>query len=239
MRSRLLDARFKFLFDPGQDFSPNPAGVVQSDLDKLVSSWVGHDRLMTVLDVSGIPSEILSPIVGSMLRVIYDVLFWAGDLPISGRNQPLLTVIDEAHLFVPNDQTSAAHRIIGRIAKEGRKYGVGLLVVSQRPSEVSNTILSQCGTIIAMRLLNEGDCAKVKAAMSDDLAGLTNMLPSLRTGEALIVGEAMPIPSRVRFKRAVEKPVGADPDLARKWKEQRPGAEPYAEALTRWRNQSG
>lgn len=234
MRSRLLDGNFRFLFNDTKDADGN---VI--DIDHIVSSWVGHDRHITVLDLSGIPPEILSMITGTLLRIVYDTLFWAKDLPVSGRNQPLLIALEEAHLFLPKDGDTPANRTIQRIAKEGRKYGVGLLVITQRPTEIDGTILSQCGTMIALRLTNTADRNVVTAAMPDDLGNVAAIMPSLRTGEGLVIGEAMPIPSRIQFRRAINKPVGDDPNLAEAWRlPERPDPKYYKSAVQNWRSQS-
>lgn len=239
MRNRLSDTGFRFLFEPGPEFTPNKDGKCIKDLDTLVHSWIGHDRPITVLDVSGLPSEVLSTIVGTLLRVVYDTLFWTMDLPMGGRNQPLLVVLEEAHLFLPEGKDSAAHRTISKMAKEGRKYGVGLLIVTQRPSEIESGVLSQCGTMISLRLTNSADRSKVQSAMPDDLGSLAGLLPSLRTGEGLVMGEAMPIPSRVRFQRAKHKPQGDDPAMPKAWQQsKRPDASLYTQALANWRSQS-
>ncbi|QDV90779.1 AAA-like domain protein [Phycisphaerae bacterium RAS2] len=239
MRSRLKDGRFSFLFSPGGGYEPNLDGAVQADLDTLVRDWVGHDKPITIFDVSGLPSEVLPTIVGTMLRVVYDMLFWAQDLAIGGRQQPLLVVLDEAHRFVPEGSDTSAHRTLSMIAKEGRKYGTGLMLVTQRPSEIDSAVLSQCGSLIALRLTNSADRAKVAAAVPDDLGGLVDQLPSLRTGEAIFLGEAMPIPSRVRVRKALHKPVGDDPKLPDVWQTTpRPDAASYTEALSNWRAQS-
>jgi len=239
MRSRLKDGRYSFLFSPGGGYEPDLNGAVQNDLDTLVRDWVGHDRPITVFDVSGLPSEILPTVVGTMLRVVYDVLFWAQDLPIGGRQQPLLIVIDEAHRFVPEGADTSAHRILSIVAKEGRKYGAGLLLVTQRPSEIDSAILSQCGSMIALRVTNTADRAKVSGAVPDDLGGLVEQLPALRTGEGIFLGEIIPIPSRVRIRKAKQKPVGDDPDVLKAWQEVRtPDAGLYRRALMNWRAQS-
>lgn len=237
MRSRLQDSRFGFLFKPGDDLSPNLDGKTRGDLHDLVQSWVGHDKALSVLDVSGLPSEVLATIVGTLVRIVYDMLFWALDLPISGRNQPLLIVLEEAHIFLPEGGDSAAHRTISRIAKEGRKYGIGLCLVTQRPVEIESTVLSQCGTMIALRLTNSADRAKVEAAMPDDLGALSGMLPALRTGEGLVLGEAMPIPSRIQFFKARKRPRGDDPEMPEAWRKPRPDAAYYEAALSNWRHQ--
>jgi hypothetical protein len=239
MRTRLRDARFSFLFRPGGGYEPSLDGQVNSDLDDLVRDWVGHERQVTVFDVSGLPSEILSAIVGTMLRVVYDMLFWAQELPVGGRQQPLLVVIDEAHRFLPEGGNTPAHRTLSTIAKEGRKYGVGLMLVTQRPSEIDGGVLSQCGSMIALRTTNTADRSKIVAALPDDLGGLADLLPSLRTGEGLFLGEAMAIPSRVRVHKALKKPIGDDPKLPEAWQAaDRPSGEIYTQALANWRAQS-
>jgi hypothetical protein len=238
LRSRLQDSRYGFLFSPGNALTPALDGKTKGDLHELVQSWVGHDRPLTVLDVSGLPSEILSTIVGTMIRIVYDMLFWAQDLPISGRNQPLLIVLEEAHIFLPEGGDSAAHRTISRIAKEGRKYGIGLCAVTQRPVEIESKVLSQCGTMIALRLTNSADRAKVEAAMPDDLGALSGMLPALRTGEGMVLGEAMPIPSRIQFFKARKRPRGDDPEMPQAWREPRPDGTHYQSALNNWRHQT-
>lgn len=125
------------------------------------------------------------------------------------------------------------------IAKEGRKYGTGLMLVSQRPSEIDSAVLSQCGSLIALRITNLADRAKVAAAVPDDLGGLVEQLPSLRTGEGIFLGEVMPIPSRVRIRKAKYKPVGDDPKLPDVWQTaERPDGKLYTRALANWRAQS-
>jgi hypothetical protein len=206
-------------------------------LDELVQSWVGHDQPLSVLDVSGSPSEVLSTVVGTVVRIVCDMLFWAEGLPISGREQPLLIVLEEAHIFLPAEGESAAHRTISRVAKEGRKHGVGLCVVTQRPVEIESTVLSQCGTMIALRLTNSADRKQVESAMPDDLGALATMLPGLRTGEGIVLGEAMPIPSRIQFFKARKRPLGDDPEMPEAWRKQRPDGAHYKSALNNWRQQ--
>ena len=239
MRSRLRDSRFSFLFDPGYGYSPTFDGCIERDLDALVGEWVGGSEAVSILDMSGVPSEMLPTTVGTVLRVVYDMLFWGQNLPVGGREQPLLVVLDEAHRFVPEGMESAAQRTLSIIAKEGRKYGVGLMLVTQRPSEIDGGILSQCGSLIALRLTNSLDRSKVGAAVPDDLGGLVEQLPSLRTGEGIFLGELVPIPSRVRVRKATRKPDGDDPKLPDVWQTvDRPDVGLYEEALRNWRVQS-
>lgn len=238
MKSRLQDSRYGFLLNPGNDLTPALDGQTNGDLDTLVQSWVGHEQPLTVLDVSALPAEVLTTVVGTLMRIIYDMLFWASDLPMSGRKQPLLVVLEEAHLFLPEGRESSAHRTVSRIAKEGRKYGIGLGVVTQRPGEIDGTVLSQCGTMIALRLTNASDRGKVEGTMPDDLGALAGMLPALRTGEGIVLGEAMPIPSRIQFFRARKRPVGDDPDMPDAWRRPRPDQLHYGAALRNWRHQT-
>lgn len=195
LASRLRDPRFAFLFSPGE-WLPDIDGKVQKDLDVLLEAWIGGPRPITILDLSGIPSSVLTALIGAILRVLYDAIFWARNLPEGGRERPLFLVLEEAHTYLSEENSSSAATAVRRIAKEGRKYGVGMMIVSQRPSEIDSTILSQCGTLFAMRLANDADRGHVTSASSDNLKGLFDMLPVLRTGEAIIVGESVSLPVR-------------------------------------------
>ena len=195
LASKLRDPRFAFLFTPGE-WLPDLYGQTNKDLDALLQDWVGGDSPITILDLSGIPSNVLNDLIGALLRILYDSLFWSRNLPEGGRERPLLVVLEEAHTYLGKENSGAAAAAVRRIAKEGRKYGVGIMIVSQRPSEVDSTILSQCGTLFAMRLSNDTDRGQITGAASDNLKGLFDMLPVLRTGEAIIVGEAVTLPIR-------------------------------------------
>jgi hypothetical protein len=195
LASKLRDPQFEFLFNPG-DWRPNLDGTVAKDLDALLADWIGGPSPITILDLSGIPPNVLTDLIGALLRIVYDALFWARKLPEGGRERPLMFVLEEAHTYLGKEHSGAAANAVRRIAKEGRKYGVGVMIVSQRPSEIDPTILSQCGTIFAMRLTNEIDRGQIGSTASDNLKGLFDMLPILRTGEAIIVGEAVSLPIR-------------------------------------------
>jgi uncharacterized protein len=193
--SKLRIPRYDFLFKPGL-WKPDLDGKVTSDLDELLKDWLGSDKPITILDLSGVPNIILNTIIGVLLRILYDALFWSRNLSQGGRNRPLLIVMEEAHNYLNDDTKGIASTIVQRIVKEGRKYGIGAMIVSQRPSEINSTVLSQCGTFIAMRLANEADRGHVSGVVSDNLAGLTSMLPILKTGEAIILGESVRMPMR-------------------------------------------
>jgi len=202
----------RFLFDPG-DWAVANDGTTKADLDSLLAEWIGADVPITVFDLSGIPTAVVDDLVGAVLRILYDALFWGRLKPEGGRERPLLIVLEEAHAYLGGESKRRAATAARRIAKEGRKYGVGLMLVSQRPSEIDTTILSQCGTIVALRLTNDKDRGQVTSCASDNLKGLFSMLPILRTGEALIVGEAVNMPIRAIIDRPPEgrRPNSEDP----------------------------
>jgi uncharacterized protein len=193
--SKLRIPRYDFLFHPGT-FTPGLDGKVENDLDILLKQWIGSDKPITILDLSGVPIDILNTIIGVLLRVLYEGLFWARRLSQGGRFRPLLVVMEEAHNYLNDNFRGIASTVVQRIVKEGRKYGIGAMIVSQRPSEINSTVLSQCGTFFALRLANSTDRGHICAALPDNLEGLTNMLPILRTGEAIIIGESVKLPMR-------------------------------------------
>ncbi len=238
LRSRLLDRRFDFLLHPGL-WEPDSNGAVASDLDVLLQGWLGHERPITILDLSSVPSVVLERLIGSILRILYEALFWSREKTEGGILRPLLVVMEEAHRYLGPESGSAAAEIVKRIAKEGRKYGIGAMLVSQRPAEVDETVLSQCGTLIALRLSNPADRSRVKGALPDNLAGLMDLLPVLRTGEAIIAGEAarLPVRCRVTLPSEAHLPRSADPDVTRAWARRRV-AEGYDRVVASWRAQS-
>lgn len=237
LRSRLLDRRYDFVLHPGP-WEPDVSGHSAVDLDKLLEGWLGHDRQLTILDLSGVPSAVLVRMIGSILRIIYEALFWSREKSEGGVLRPLLVVMEEAHRYLSADGDQVAADMVKRIAKEGRKYGIGAMVVSQRPAEVDETVLSQCGTIIALRLSNPVDRSRVKGALPDNLAGLMDLLPVLRTGEAIIAGEAarLPVRCRITLPQEAHQPKSADPDVTDAWSKRRV-AEGYDRVVASWRAQ--
>lgn len=235
MRNRITDDRYKFLFNPGE-YLPSLNGKSKRDLDMLLADWLNHDKQITILDLSGIPSEIMSPISGTIIKIIYDSLFWGQELNVGGRKQPILIALEEAHSYLKAGEDSISSRTVQSIAKEGRKYGVGLLLITQRPSELDETVLSQLGTLVALRMTNSKDRAHVGSVMPDDLNDLVSLLPSLRTGEGLIMGEAVKIPSRVKFDKIAYAPKSSDPLVSERWILEKPDSKEYEELILRWRN---
>ena len=246
--SLLRDTRYDFMFRPGP-WCPNPTlqtldAQPAQDLDELIRSWVGGDNPITILDLSGVPVSILMDLVGVLIRLLFDALFWARYLPEGGRTRPLLFVLEEAHAYLNSGSEGAASIAARRIVKEGRKYGLGAMIVSQRPAEIDPTILSQCGTMFAMRLANTTDRSHVTGTVSDNLEGLFNMLPTLRTGEAIIVGEAVHLPLRALIDAPARsrRPDSHDPkiyapDANGGWNRQKQ-AENYARVLEKWRSEN-
>lgn len=235
IRNRLIDERFKFLFKPG-DYTPDINGQPKKDLNTLLSDWLNHDKPITILDLSGVPSEIMATISGTIIKIIYDSLFWGQTLSVGGRKQPILIALEEAHSYLKAGEDSISSRTVQTIAKEGRKYGVGLLLITQRPSELDETVLSQLGTLIALRMTNSKDRGHVGSIMPDDLNDLVSLLPSLRTGEGLIMGESVKIPSRVKFDKIPYAPKSSDPLVSERWVLDKPDSIEYEELLLHWRN---
>lgn len=238
MRSRLLDRRYDFLLHPGP-WEPKIDGSTEKDLPDLLSAWLGHGKPVTILDLSGIPSVVLAQLIAAILRIIYEGLFWGREKSEGGIHRPMLVVMEEAHRYLSKEDGGPARDIVKRIVKEGRKFGIGAMVVSQRPTEVDETILSQCGTFIALRLSNAADRAKVQGALPDNLSGIVDSLPVLRTGEAIITGEAARLPLRCRIALPDEehRPQSEDPAVAERWKANYI-SENYARLAASWRAQN-
>jgi len=237
MRNRVKDNRYSFLFNP-DDYKPDATGKCKKDLNDLLFDWFDGDKPITILDLSGVPAEIMQTISGTLLKIVYDSLYWGQNLPIGGKEQPLLIVLEEAHNYLKAGLNSISSKTVQIIAKEGRKYGIGLMLVTQRPSELDETVLSQCGTFIALRMNNSKDRGHIKAAIQDELQTIIDLLPSLRTGEGIISGEAVKIPSRVKFYRSKSAPKSADPKASEKWMQDLDSAKKeYGDLLYLWRNQ--
>ena len=180
----------------------------------------------------------LERLIGSILKVVYESLFWSREKSEGGIDRPLLIVMEEAHRYLSSGSDGLASETVQRIAKEGRKYGVGAMVISQRPSEIDETILSQCGTFFALRLANPADRERVRGTLPDGLIGLLDVLPVLRTGEAIIMGEAAKLPMRCRITLppADRQPQSTDPEVSSQWSLSRK-PEGYERVIASWRAQ--
>jgi DNA helicase HerA-like ATPase len=167
---------------------------------------------------------------------VFDYAIWSR----TEAQRPLLLVCEEAHRYVPKDESSggqAVRKILERIAKEGRKYGVSLGLITQRPSDLAEGVLSQCGTIISMRLNNDRDQACVRAAMPEGARGFLDAIPALRNRECIVCGEGVAIPIRVRFDdlEPEKRPASSDPSFARLWRETGDEAGIIQRTIKRWR----
>ncbi|MDD8019111.1 MAG: DUF87 domain-containing protein [Bacteroidota bacterium] len=209
--SKMTDKRYEFMFRPRKFTDSN---ALKAILNKLFG--IEDKKQITVIDLSGVPFDIVNTIVALLARTVFDFNFW-------NKNKsdfPVLMLFEEAHNYlpqIPTPQNRAARKIVERIAKEGRKYGVCCMIVSQRPSELSETILSQCNNFVIMRLTNPNDQAFVKKLVPDAFAGMFDILPAMRQGEALFVGDATALPSRVMLDFPNPPPNSADIMFYDKW----------------------
>ncbi len=198
----------------------------------------GDGKPISIIDVSGVPSEITSVVVAVLARMVFDFAIWSRNEP----QRPVLLVCEEAHRYVPSERDShgsSVGKILSRIAKEGRKYGVSLGLITQRPSDLAEGVLSQCGTIIAMRLNNDRDQAFVKAAMPEGAHGFLETIPALRNRECIICGEGVSIPIRVAFDELEpnKRPESADPSFSHLWTQSGGEEEIIERVIRRWRAQ--
>jgi hypothetical protein len=206
--ARLADPRFGFLS------RTHPTGT-DDELPGLLAGWLGDERPISIMDFAGVPSDVADVAIGLVLSLLLEAAIHSPDDGGIGRARPVLVVLEEAHRFIgPATTSPLARQAVDRISREGRKHGLGMMLVSQRPGELSPTALAQCGTIVALRLTNPADQATVRAALPDTLAGLADLLPSLRTGEALVSGEAIVLPARVVINRPSPEPRASDPSLS-------------------------
>jgi hypothetical protein len=238
LRSHLLDKQYDFLLHPGP-WEPDLEGRVSKDIPDLLASWLGHEKPITVLDLSGIPSIVMGRLIGAILRIICDSLFWGREKSEGGVRRPVLIVMEEAHRYLSADRAGPAREMVQRVVKEGRKFGIGAMIVSQRPVEIDDTILSQCGTFVALRLSNAADRGKVQALLPDSLGGVIDSLPILRTGEAIVMGEAarLPIRCRITLPSKQFRPQSEDPEVSRYWAMPRL-PESYTRVAASWRAQN-
>ena len=193
---------------------------------------------ISIIDVSGIPSEITSVVVALLSRLVFDFAIWAK----GEERRPILLVCEEAHRYIPNERNaheSVVGDILGRIAKEGRKYGVSLGLITQRPSDLAEGVLSQCGTILAMRLNNERDQNFVRAAMPEGARGFLDAIPALRNREVIVCGEGVSIPIRVSLDTLDERkrPASEDPLFSELWNQTGGEDEAIDRTIQRWRSQ--
>lgn len=226
--------RFNFLFND------NTLGL-KDVLQNLLGYKSDSKSNITVIDLSGIPFEVLSITVSLISRLLFDFGYFYKKYLNDGDDleTPILLVYEEAHKYVPKNDSAkfrASRNAIERIAKEGRKYGVTLGIVSQRPSEISETIFSQCNNFVAMRLTNPTDQNYVKKLLPDTLGNLIDSLPSLQSGEALLLGESIIMPSLVKIERCDphNEPSSSDVKYLEVWKEEWKDVQ-FDEIINKWK----
>lgn len=227
--TKFNDRRYEFLLKPiehglksrffrdflGQVGKTQQPSNVMNHLIKLLTGRVEPRSNLTIIDLSGIPFEIVDITVAVLTRLIFDLNFWTP----SDQRHPTLLVFEEAHNYIPRIDLGRgfAKRAVERVAKEGRKYGISAMIVSQRPSELSETVLSQCNSFVVMRMSNPDDQAYVSRVVGDHFAGVISMLPVLRPGEAYIIGDSVLMPMRTLVTKPTPTPQSADMDFFKHW----------------------
>ena len=226
------DPRYNFMF------SGMLVGDTMAEFVGKIFRLPSNGKPISIIDVSGVPSGITSTVVAVLSRLVFDYAIWSRNEP----QRPILLVCEEAHRYIPSDRIakdSAVRSILERIAKEGRKYGVSLGLITQRPSDLAEGVLSQCGTIISMRLNNDRDQAFVRAAMPEGARGFLDSIPALRNRECIICGEGVSIPIRVALDNLAEekRPASEDPLFSQLWQETGGETEILERVVRRWRAQ--
>jgi hypothetical protein len=226
------DPRYQFMF------SGMLVGDTMTNFISKVFRMPGDGKPISIIDVSGVPSDITSTVVAVLSRLVFDFAIWGRE----ENTRPILLVCEEAHRYVPSEKHadgSSVGRVLSRIAKEGRKYGISLGLITQRPSDLAEGVLSQCGTILSMRLNNDRDQAFVRAAMPEGSRGFLDSIPALRNRECIVCGEGVAIPIRVSFDTLEEhkRPASEDPSFVDLWNTQGDEEERVERVVMRWRSQ--
>ncbi len=226
------DPRYQFMF------SGMLVADTMTDFISKIFRMPSNGKPISIIDVSGVPSDITATVVAVLSRLVFDFAIWSRE----ERTSPILLVCEEAHRYVPSEKDADGNsvgRILSRIAKEGRKYGISLGLITQRPSDLAEGVLSQCGTIISMRLNNDRDQAFVKAAMPEGARGFLDSIPALRNRECIICGEGVAIPIRVSFDNLEEakRPASEDPSFVDLWNKTGGEEEIVQRTVQRWRSQ--
>jgi len=231
IESKLNDARYDFLLKP-------TSRNTSASLSGLLRDFVGlgtKKAAVTVIDLSSVPFDVRPTVAAQIGRLAFEFNYWNPQY----REFPILLICEEAHAYIPRaaeSQFAGSRKSMERIAKEGRKYGVGLAVVSQRPHEVSETVLAQCGTFVCLRITNPDDQGYVRSLVPESEGDLVSVLAGLGRGEALVLGEAVPLPTRVQFDRPSPVPNSDDVDFYAKWKDG-PADLDVDVIVKRWRSQ--
>lgn len=241
LETRLADKRLQFLLRPQkEDGDPYATG----DFEEIMKQFLGYlnKANVTIVDLSGIPFEVLSITVSLISRLVFDFCFHYSKLrheKKSLNDVPVMIVCEEAHNYVPQDasaQYKASKKSIERIAKEGRKYGLSLMVVSQRPSEASETILAQCNNFVALRLTNNNDRNYIKRLLPDNSNAIVDILPNLAPGECIVVGDAVLIPAVVQMQKPNPEPQSQSVRFYKEWQCNWKDVS-FSDVIKRWRKE--
>lgn len=241
LETKLADKRLRFLLHPSK---PDGKPFKTEDFEEIMKQFVGYlnKANITIVDLSGIPFEVLSITVSLVSRLIFDFSFHYSKLRHENdslNDVPVMIVCEEAHNYIPQKDDAAyrsSRKSLERVAKEGRKYGLSLMVVSQRPSEVSETIFAQCNNFLALRLTNNADQNYVKRLFPDNSSGITDILPNLAPGECIVVGDAVLLPAVVQMPLPKPEPHSRSVSFHKEWKE--PWRDvTFADVITRWRKE--
>ena len=232
LESLRSDKRFAFMFS---------SIAVRDNMEHVLAQLLRiptQGKPITIIDISGLPSDVVDVVVSVLFRLTFELAVWSE----RGKAPPVLLVCEEAHRYVPENTDvgfTPTKRVIAQIAKEGRKYGVTLCLVSQRPSELAVSSLAQCNTVFALRMSNEHDQAFVSQNLSENARWLVDSLPSLNTQEAVVVGDGVTVPVHIRFKNLPpqHRPASHDPSFAKSWC-QEADAGFLQSAIDRWRRQT-
>lgn len=215
LETKILDKRYGFLFQP------NKKTIEYNWLSDLLCRLIGdskNNRGIKIIDFSEVPSDVLPIVTGIIARMLFDVQLWMEE----DKRIPFALMCDEAHLYLPvqDEADTVQKQALGnfeRIAKEGRKYGISLVAISQRPSDVSKTILSQCNNFLVLRLSNDRDKSVIRNLLPDALKGIIDQLPLLDVGEAIAVGDAILLPSRILLNKPSLTPRSATRNFWMEW----------------------
>lgn len=241
LETKLADKRLRFLLHPNK---PDGQPFKTEDFEDIMKQFLGYlnKANITIVDLSGIPFEVLSITVSLVSRLIFDFCFHYSKLRHQQdvlNDTPIMIVCEEAHNYIPQRDDAAyrsSRKSLERVAKEGRKYGLSLMVVSQRPSEVSETIFAQCNNFLALRLTNNADQNYVKRLFPDNSSGITDILPNLAPGECVVVGDAVLLPAVVQMPFARPEPKSQSVSFHKEWKE--PWRDiTFTDVIARWRKE--
>lgn len=241
LETKMSDKRLAFLLSPNKDVE---TPYQTTDFEHIMKQFIGYiDKSnVTIIDLSGIPFEVMSITVSLISRLVFDFCFHYSKLRHKDNllsDVPIMIVCEEAHNYVPQNDRAAyrsSRKSIERIAKEGRKYGLSLMIVSQRPSEVSETIFAQCNNFIALRLTNNHDQNYVRRLFPDNSNAITDILPNLKPGECVIVGDAILLPSIVKMEKPDPEPQSQSVLFHKEWKEDWKEIT-FSDIIKRWRKE--